>query len=77
VADELTSEQIAAAAANPASVTAPDGRSAASHPLSDLIETDRYLAQKNASAVTSSETGKRASGFSMVRWAKAVPPGAT
>ena len=62
------------AAADPLSATA-DGQSATGHSLPDLIAADQYLGQKAAAAARGA-TGKRASGFSFLRPAVAVPPGA-
>lgn len=46
--NELTADQLAAAAVKPASVSV-DGRSASAHPLRDLVEMDKHLARKGAS----------------------------
>lgn len=61
-------------AANPQSVTT-DGQTFSEHSLPDLIEADRYQKAQKAAAAASAKTGKKASGFSFLRPAKAVPPG--
>lgn len=59
--------QIARAAAGPASATSADGRSAAAHPLPDLIAVDEYLSKKRAAG---------RSPWSVLRRTTALPPGA-
>lgn len=75
MADPVTPESIAEAAAQPASASS-DGRSAAAHPIPDQIAAADYAAAQEASEGTSAAGGPR-SGWNMLRPAKAVPPGTT
>lgn len=66
MADDLTT-RIEDAAAEPASAST-DGQSVSERPLSELIEADKYLASKRATA-----SGK--SGWTRTRPAAVTPPG--
>jgi hypothetical protein len=66
-------ETIAEAAAAPQSTTT-DGVSVTEHSLPDQIAAAKFLANQQASQQTG-QTGKRRSGWAMLRPAKAVPPG--
>ena len=66
-------ETIRQAAADPASASAPDGRSATARAIGELIDADRYLAGK---AALKSRPGRRGSAWGAVRQVQASPPGA-
>lgn len=68
MAEEITSEQIAIAASNPASATAPDGRSATAHSLPDQIAAARFLESRRQA---------RKNGWAGAGYARVVPPGMT
>lgn len=65
-------DPVAQAAAAPQSIST-DGLSVSEHSLSSQIEADKYQASKRAGKQASA-TGKKRSGFGMLRPAKAVPP---
>ncbi|WP_020473374.1 hypothetical protein [Zavarzinella formosa] len=67
------SDEIADAAANPASAEA-DGVKAQAQPIPDLIEADRYLAGKTALNGANPKGGQR-SGFNALRRGVFVPRG--
>lgn len=71
---ELTPEQIAAMAANPAAATV-DGQSVSSRPAGDVIALDQYAQQKKAAQATDPASGRKASPFQFLRPVQAVPPG--
>lgn len=75
MADPVTPESIAEAAAQPASASS-DGRSATAHPIPDqLAALDRAAAEEAAEGTNAA--GGPKSAWNMTRMAKAVPPGTT
>lgn len=74
MADELTPDNIAAAAANPQSATV-DGTTVTSHSIPDKIAADQY-ARVNSSLNGDNPQGGNRSVWGRMRPAKVTPPGA-
>lgn len=71
---ELTAEQVAAMAAQPASFS--NGQeSTSTRSADDIIKLDQYAQQKKAAGVTDPKTGRRASPLRFLQPVQVIPPG--
>ncbi|MDY3555313.1 hypothetical protein R5W24_004455 [Gemmata sp. JC717] len=76
MADPVSAESIAEAAAAPASASSPDGRSASAHSIPDQIAA-LQLQQAETEAEGKNAQGGPRSAWNMTRPATAIMPGAT